>query len=837
MSSDPGTTPSTRGEAALLAEAKRVFLELKSVEVSRREEAAARACGGDEPLRSLVAELLRAQDKPLALEGIGEEVGAVLAGAEREAREAVADGRTIRSAGTVVSAGLPAERVGPYVLVDKLGEGGMGVVYLARHADLDKFFALKFLAPALTGSDKAIGKFVEEAKKAARLNHPAIVQVVDLHRSDGRTYIVSEYVDGPTLAQVMAQENAARGGRAEAARARAWVRRSAEITAVIADALDCAHRAGIVHCDVKPSNVLMDALRGPRLADFGIARYLAAEGPGQQTSTALTPWYASPEQASIIGARVDQRSDVFSLGVVLFEMLAFRRPFDGESIAAVLHAVKEADAPRLRTINRMVPQDLETICRKAMEKEPDRRYQSAAHLAADLRSFLRGDPILATPPPLRRILVRWVRRHKKPVVAAGVGMLGVVIAGLLLMMQARARASQAWVTIDAGGRSCEVRVQHVDPATLQLEPPTESVRLDGLERLGVRPGQYRVTIVDARAGAGGAFAEVDLLLTTPGTGRTVAVRVVGEDDPYPRGSAEAGVVVARLSRPQGADDSVAMIPAGTYACGRDENDRIVQRRQSVPVRAFSIDKAEVSNSQYLDFLYQTAASADVIKRLDAIVSGKDLDGPETTGERHHHPNTPGYWKTFGYDAALADRAVVGVRGQDAAAYARWSGVRLPTIFEWEAAARGPSGLVGAPRLDYPTGVVGPEFGGLSPDPVYLRLDQARDPRVRIRIYRELSVPVNAPDPLQTPAGVRWMFGNVREITSTIDLENLDGVAKGRCWLDEPEYAPFGAAWTFPLDERYFDRGFRCARSAAPIEAAGPGSSTGGGTVADPSVKR
>src|SRR6185436_12587368 len=152
------------------------------------------------------------------------------------------------------------------------------------------------------------------------------------------------------------------------------------------------------HRDVKPSNILMDPAHGPRLTDFGIAKHLVEEARTRATDVIGSCHYMSPEQASIAKARVDQRSDIFSLGVVLYEMLALRRPFEGDTVVQVLRAVVSLDPPGLAQVDRRIARDLVTICHKALEKEPDRRYQTAAHMAADLRCFLEDRPILARPP-------------------------------------------------------------------------------------------------------------------------------------------------------------------------------------------------------------------------------------------------------------------------------------------------------------------------------------------------------------------------------------------------------------------------------------------------------
>ena len=219
-----------------------------------------------------------------------------------------------------------SERIDEFRILRRIGEGGMGSVYLAEDTILGRQVALKVLAPHLIDSDEALARFRQEARAAATVTHPSIVPVFRLAVEGGvergmgadRHYIVSEFVDGPTLARVFDNERSRRlAGTNSSGRTvdlLAWHRRVAECVGTIADALDACHRANIVHRDVKPSNILLDRERGPRLTDFGIAKRLPEPGRGfEPTSVIGSCHYMSPEQASTTGVSIDQRSDIFSL--------------------------------------------------------------------------------------------------------------------------------------------------------------------------------------------------------------------------------------------------------------------------------------------------------------------------------------------------------------------------------------------------------------------------------------------------------------------------------------------------------------------------------------------
>jgi serine/threonine-protein kinase len=276
---------------------------------------------------------------------------------------------------------------GRYELHRRLGRGGMAEVYLARDQMLDRAVAVKVLFPALATDPGFVERFRREAQSAAGLNHPNIVGVYDWGEANGTYFIVMEYVEGESLAELIAHE-----GRLDPDR-------SAEIASDIAAALGFAHRnGGVIHRDVKPGNVLITREGDVKVADFGIARAISDTSDQNLTKTGSvmgTATYFSPEQAR--GAGVDPRSDVYSLGCVIYEMVTGRPPFQGENAVAIAykHVQEAAVSPRL--VDPAIPDTLEAIILKCLAKNPNNRYPSAQDLRADLTRYLQGARIMAEP--------------------------------------------------------------------------------------------------------------------------------------------------------------------------------------------------------------------------------------------------------------------------------------------------------------------------------------------------------------------------------------------------------------------------------------------------------
>ncbi len=257
------------------------------------------------------------------------------------------------------------------------GAGSFGRVYLAHDADLDRRVAIKVPNPErITGPEDAEA-YLAEARMLARLDHPNIVPVYDVGRAEDATcYVVSKYIEGSDLAARLKQ-------------GRPSVREAAQWTAAIAQALHHAHVRGLVHRDIKPANILIDSAGRPCVADFGLA--LRDEDFGTGTRIAGTPAYMSPEQAHGEGHRVDGRSDVFSLGVVFYELLTGRRPFRSETRSELLIEIIAADPRPPRHVDDSVPRELERICLKAMAGRAADRHSTAGDLAEDLRHFFEQD--------------------------------------------------------------------------------------------------------------------------------------------------------------------------------------------------------------------------------------------------------------------------------------------------------------------------------------------------------------------------------------------------------------------------------------------------------------
>ncbi len=325
-----------------------------------------------------------------------------------------------------------------YVLEKVIGRGGYGVVFLARRAGSSLPFALKMLASAQLAGPDEIRRFRFEAESVFQLNHRHIVRVVDIGEHDGAPYFVMDYAEGGNLAEKL--DHAFDPTAAETS-----LVDHVQLTVKVARAVHFAHERGVLHRDLKPANILIDRHGEPLVSDFGLARLVHTPSGVTMTGAALgTPSYMSPEQAA--GGSVTTATDLFSLGVILFQMLTGRTPFEGDSAIEILRKVTTEDVPDPRKLAAWLDRDLATICLTALHREPSRRYASVAMFADDLERWQRGEPVLARPLSAFERMVKWSRRH--PVSAtfgltgglAAIGLIALFVTGSVLVRKERNNA-------------------------------------------------------------------------------------------------------------------------------------------------------------------------------------------------------------------------------------------------------------------------------------------------------------------------------------------------------------------------------------------------------------
>ncbi|QDU84277.1 Serine/threonine-protein kinase StkP [Planctomycetes bacterium Pla163] len=609
-------------------------------------------------------------------------------------------------------AGAVPFQLGPFDLVSELGRGSSGVVYLASERSLGRQVALKVLSTNVTTTRDQVERFHREAQAVAKLDHPGIVRIHSDGVEGANHWFAMEYVEGRDLAREVELQRLVSvlpgeqpilprpGERDHAARV-------AELVARVARALHAAHRAGIVHRDVKPSNILLGADGSVRVADFGLARDAAFGSVSATGDVAGTPHYMSPEQARVERASVDHRTDVYSLGVVLYELCTLRRPFEGKTVLAIFDKIRSGEPASVRDLNPDVPRDLETICAKAMAKLAADRYESAEALAEDLERFLAHEAIHArAQTPVDR-LVRWGRRH-----AGKIGTAALVLAALATVAISAQRIALA-------GRLGEVRVEVRDALGRSLEGEVSIRSIDRVTGIPGRPlplGPLPLPGATVEPGYYRIVASID------GVGeRTYTRWVPGGDTTVVEG------LVRNLERAPGAapDPSapspMVLVEAGTVG-PEDRSPSIPVHNMAVDVQAFELDVHEVTNAQYRAFL-------------------------RATGRR-----APPHWKELGVEHDALP--VVNITCSDAVAYAEWAGKRLPTYVEWLLAARGSEGR------RYPWGDDEPLRGVVGRAPMPLTTEQRRAG------YFEHVRPPGSDPSAATPSGIQDLFGNVAEWTES-----------------------------------------------------------------------
>lgn len=326
------------------------------------------------------------------------------------------------------------QRLGDYELSEEIGRGGMGVIYKARQAGLDRVVALKLLLAGEFADTKARQRFVREARIAAHLAHPGIVTIHEVGEHQGRPYFAMEYVPGPNLAQLC------RNGLLPMNTAARYVEQ-------LARAVHYAHQHGVIHRDLKPANILVTPDNEPKLTDFGLTKSLV--DPTRTLESAGSPNFMAPEQADSTLGPTGTATDVFGLGAVLYFLLTGRPPALGESLSETLRAVVACEPVAPRQLRPALPHDLETIAMRCLEREPTRRYASAREVAEELARWRNHEPIRARPVSRPELLGKWVRRNPLPA-ALGAGLVAVVVLGIQAVAWQWRRAEAERTRAEAG---------------------------------------------------------------------------------------------------------------------------------------------------------------------------------------------------------------------------------------------------------------------------------------------------------------------------------------------------------------------------------------------------
>src|SRR5213596_1529667 len=313
---------------------------------------------------------------------------------------------TVADSKEAVRAATMLGELGDYELLEEIGRGGQGVVFRARQKSLNRTVALKVISLGQWASKAHLKRFRLEAEAAAHLEHPGIVPIHEVGERDGQCYFSMKFVEGGQLDEVTKREPMS-------------IRQAAELIAKVARTVDYAHEHGILHRDIKPGNILLDAKGEAHLTDFGLARLVETESTITRTLEVLgTPSYMAPEQAVGNNSQLTSATDVYGLGAVLYQLLTGHPPFAGGTTYETIKLLLDTEPRQPRLWNSKIDRDLSTICLKCLEKDPKRRYSSALALAEDLERWLKHEPIQARRTGIFARGKKWVRRNPTSAVLA-----------------------------------------------------------------------------------------------------------------------------------------------------------------------------------------------------------------------------------------------------------------------------------------------------------------------------------------------------------------------------------------------------------------------------------
>jgi dienelactone hydrolase len=664
--------------------------------------------------------------------------------------------------------------VSHYEILDRVGAGGMGVVYRARDLRLDRTVALKFLSPELSLNPEERKRFVREAQAASALDHPNIGVVFDVDEApDGRTFIAMAFYSGETLKQKLAV-----GVSLETALG---------IVLQVAQGLGRAHALGIIHRDIKPSNIIVTAEGVAKIIDFGLAT--AADATMSLVGAVRgTPAYMSPEQC--LGADVDARTDVWALGVMLYEMVTSTLPFSGSSATAILFQVVHQQPKSMRELRPEVHPELERIVMKALAKKREDRYASADVLAQDLAAL---NTALSAP---SQTVAAPKTAHRSIAIAAGLAIVVLIgatvfwrssiqrahqrVAGEVTRLIREGDVTSAFILAKTAGNAIRGEDWAAMSSAVRVEttPPGAEIRWKNYSTPDAEwqvLGQSPLTSVRVPVGV------LRVQVSKDGFETLESVLVKWNNDLHDaKVEPEMGIYGDRLefelNKPGTLPNDMVAVPAGTVAIASTGF-------RHYPMDAYLIDKYEVTNRQYKQFVDQGGYQNRVYWKERFVDGGRELSWEEATRMFRDATGRPGpsTWEGGTYPVGQADHPVGGVSWYEAAAYAEFAGKSLPSLHHWQKAA-----LVWLAPVVVPLS----NFGGAGP--------------ARVGQYRGLG-----------PFGTYDMAGNVKEWCWN-EAGGGTHFLLGGAWDDER--FSFGELDRRPAWDRSSRNGFRCVRYATPQPA-------------------
>jgi serine/threonine protein kinase/cephalosporin-C deacetylase-like acetyl esterase len=570
------------------------------------------------------------------------------------------------------------ELAGKYKIIDVVGKGGMGIVYKAEDIKLKRKVALKFLPPELTKNNEAKERFVLEAQAAAALSHPNICTIHEIDEDEGKSFIAMEYVEGESLKNKIDKGPIA-------------IEEVMDIAIQVAQGMEQAHKKGIIHRDIKSANIMATDLGQAKILDFGLVKVKGGTLLTREGTTLGTVAYMSPEQAR--GEEVDQRTDIWSLGIVLYEMLSGQLPFMGDREASILYSVVHEEAKPVAAWNPDIPTELQQIIDRALKKKPESRYQSAADLLKDLQKY--EDSLRAE--KLGAFSVRsFLRLIRKPVVAipALIIIAAIAITAILYFnRQAKIRwakniaipeiqrleadRQQNW-TVDnlddkyAAIFSLAKKVEKYipqDPQLAVLWPQFSWEYVIESEPSGalVYFKPYAHPMKDWEYAGSTPISKIRLPISF--------YRWKFEKEGYETAEA-VSLGVPKLSRIL---DKMGKVPENMVKIpGRKTSEEIGTMAD------FFIDKYEVNNRQFKEFIEAGGYTNREYWKHPFVKDNRELSWDKAVSEFVDSTGRPGpsTWQAGDYPAGQADYPVSGVSWYEAAAYAEFVGKRLPTVIHW-----------------------------------------------------------------------------------------------------------------------------------------------------------